>query len=76
MAPLDSVSSEGESGTSSASTTRTALFVDPTLPSFFPVAVVEYLRSVSSAPAWQQLLDEYFLFEKSSPPTGVEFQNL
>jgi hypothetical protein len=76
MAPLDSVSSEGESGTSSASTTRTALFVDLMLPSFFPVAVVEYLRSVSLAPAWQQLLDEYFLFEKSSLPTGVEFQNL
>ncbi len=41
------------------------------LPAFLPLKVVEYLRGVSTMEGWQNLLDEYFTFEKGSPLTGV-----
>ena len=47
--------------------------IDEGLPSFMTGNVVRYLRGVSTAAEWQQMLHQFFLFEKESPRTGVRF---
>lgn len=37
---------------------------------------IEYLWSVSKENEWQNLVNEFFTFEKSGPPTGVSFIEL
>ena len=38
---------------------------------FLPVAVIEYLHSVSSSEKWQDVVSEFIAFKKDGPPTGV-----
>lgn len=45
--------------------------LDENLPTYLTQAVVSLLRRVSSAAAWQTLVNAFFEFEKASPPAGV-----
>ena len=43
------------------------------LPSFLSAAMITYLRGVSTASPWQDLLTEYLDFEREGPITGICF---
>jgi hypothetical protein len=44
--------------------------VDENLPDWLS-SMVDYLREISTDKTWQDLITEFFLFEKSKPPSGV-----
>ena len=55
----------------SSSTIDALLPSDENLPKYLTPAIVSQLRAVSSAVAWQTLVNAFFEFEKAGPTVGV-----
>lgn len=70
-APAASPSQHPSAQASPAISTTSLLPSDESVPAYLAPAILVYLRGVSSARAWQDLVAGFLQFERGSPPCGV-----
>ena len=58
-------------GTTSLAQVILNTFENTTAPAFVPLAILHYLKEVSSSPKWLRMLVDYLAFEEDQPMTGV-----